>query len=87
MQAEFLRLWVEEMLGMTCNVPQEFSSNFVKCREKHAAGTYLGETKNEENDGYMCLVMDMQTQGSGRDGLSRRLELPQRPCWHDTLPV
>jgi hypothetical protein len=59
MQAEFLRLWVEEALGMTCNVPEEFFSNFVKCREKHAAGTYLRETKNEEDDGYMCL-MDMQ---------------------------
>jgi hypothetical protein len=59
MQAEFLRLWVEESLGMTCNVPEEFSSNFVKCKEKHAAGTYLRETENEKEDGYMCL-MDMQ---------------------------
>ena len=59
MQAEFLRLWVEETLGMTCNVPEEFSSNFVKCKEKHAAGTYFREAENEEQDGYMCL-MDMQ---------------------------
>jgi pyrroloquinoline quinone (PQQ) biosynthesis protein C len=70
-QAEFLRLWVEETLGMACNVPEEFSSNFVKCREKDAAGTYLQETKNEKNGGYMCF-MDMQQHECSRYCLRKR---------------
>jgi hypothetical protein len=40
-QTEFLQLWVEETLGMTCNVTKDFSLNLVKCRAKHAAGTYV----------------------------------------------
>ncbi len=64
-QAEFLRLWVEETLGMTCDVPEDFSSKFVKCRKNHTAGTYLRDANNQQDDGYTCLMDMQQHQCSG----------------------
>ena len=70
-QAEFLRLWVEKTLGMTSDVSEDFSLKFVKCKDMHAAGTSLREAKNEEEDGYTCL-MDMQQHGCSGYCLCKR---------------
>ena len=49
-QAEFLSLWVQSSLGMTCNVPDGFESGFLQCHENHPAKKYLSDVKDLEED-------------------------------------
>ena len=64
-QAEFLCMWSEEELGMTCNVPDKFLSTFSKKKENHPAKEYFMDQDERENDGYSCLMYMQQHECDG----------------------
>jgi hypothetical protein len=45
-QAEFLKLWPEESLGMTCGVDEDFASNFIKLKRNRNTKKELGEKQS-----------------------------------------
>jgi hypothetical protein len=50
LQAEFLRLWSEKYLGMTCNVDKDISSTFEKDLENHPASKNYCDVEDNEID-------------------------------------
>ena len=64
-QAEFLRLWSEEQLGLTCNVPEEFLSTFSKTPSHHSSKGYFMDVEDKKNDKYKCMMYTQQHECNG----------------------
>jgi hypothetical protein len=72
-QAEFLKLWPVENLGMTCDVDEDFASNFIKLKKqcskkelskKNSVKKPFFKVEDHQMDKDECLMFTQQDECS-----------------------